>query len=206
MSEKGVHKPMGRWWTALSMVLTVGFVSSMIPVCAEEAVTTQTQTPEQVVQAYYTAMRSGAWQQWASLFHPKATQKFKAMIVPAMQYGATQAQQAGELAEFLEPFGVKTVEELTALSPPAFMAGFMSGLVSANPAMKESLSSQTAKVIGAVDEGPIKHVVVRMFIASGGATVNKVAVISLEQDGATWRVQLTGEIENLAAAFRARAR
>jgi len=204
LRKKEMRKPMGMSRAVLSVALAVGFVSSAIPVHAEE--TAQAQTPEQVVQAYYTAMRAGNWTQWATLFHPQAAQRFQSMTLPVIQQMAAQAEQAGQSAEFLAPFGVKTREELAKVSPQAFLAGFMSSLSAANPMMKQSLATQTAKVIGVVDEGPMKHVVVRASMTGGGTSISKMSVVSLERDGKEWRMQLSGDIEGLAQAFRARAK
>ena len=73
---------MGISRTVLSVALAVGFASSATPVRAEEAAPALAQPPEQVVQAYYTAMRAGNWTQWAGFFHPQAAQKFKSMTLP----------------------------------------------------------------------------------------------------------------------------
>jgi hypothetical protein len=172
---------------------------SSAPTASSSATPSSGDTPEAVGRQYAQAMRAGDWSKAAGLMHPEALRKLRALMAPI-----AEADSSGEVARTL--FQVQSARELATLSDAELFTRLFAFLMTRSPELKESLGGADMTMIGHVAEGPdVVHVVYRFRMPVRGITVEKIETMSMRRNGESWRVLLTGDIEGLAAALRARA-
>jgi hypothetical protein len=155
---------------------------------------------EKVVGDYIAAMSKGDLDTCAGLMHSEALSRLHDTLIPAIE----PATQSGMLEVFLNLFaGVDTAEQLNGLSPEAFFASFVKGVLFAQPGIFDAMKSLEFKVIGTTPEtDSLIHVVYRMTLAMGEAHVDEVETISLARDGDEWRLQLSRDIRGSAERIK----
>ena len=158
------------------------------------------QTPEAVGKRYIGAIRTGDWKQAAALMHPEALKKFRELMLPIVK-----ADTSGQVARSF--FGVTSASQLATLPDAELYVRMMKFLMTSSPELARIMSGSESTVIGHVDEGAdVTHVVFRMRATVNGLTVEKMDTMSMRRFGATWRLLLSGDLEGMAAAMRARFR
>lgn len=166
---------------------------------AEAGSAQATDTPESVGQQYMAAMRKGDWAGAAALMHPDGLRRFRGFIEPV-----ALADTSGEVAQ--QFFGVAKSADLAKLSDSELFARFFKFITTASPEVVEAFSGAEMRPIGHVMEGPdVAHLMGRVRMSVQGITIEKVEAISLQRAGTSWRVQISAEIEGLAAAIKARS-
>jgi hypothetical protein len=158
------------------------------------------QTPEQVAKGYMEAMRSGDMEHVATYMHPAGLEKFKLILVQAAEVlGAADASADPRTDTALKVlFGQDGPQSAKDAAAKELFVRFLDNLHRAAPMMQRMLADSSYEFIGHVDEGGNQtHVVYRVTMNTGGASVTKLEVLSLKRDGEEWKVMLTGEIEGL---------
>jgi hypothetical protein len=180
----------------LLCLLLLGFATAR---AAEEA------TPEAITKRQIGAMRELDWAQVAFYTHPKALAQMKALFLPLATAGAAADNETA--AQMMRTFfGGKSPQELEAETPGAFFQTVMRG-IAVVPDFKKSMSGMHADVLGHVNEGELAaHVVYRLTRPAGEGTSTKIAVTTLERDGATWKALLNTDLETVARAITTRLR
>lgn len=154
-------------------------------------------TPEQVTLQYFQAIQSQGFAVAPRYIHPQEQARFKAMLLPLFEL-----KEAGpNLSKAL--FGqAKTVAEIQAMEPQAFMESVLK-VMGAHMRQAQMELGEMA-IIGTVKEGAIVHVVVRASTGNADTRVTRMSVVSLMPEGDGWKLMLTGSMEGLAQAFKAR--
>jgi hypothetical protein len=172
------------------MVLCIGFGSMPLQPIPPSP------TPEDVAAQALAAMSEQRLDDFAALMHPEALDDFRSMLLPV----AEAAHRKGQSEQLLTLFhGVETMEGLRNLDSKSFFAAFLTGVSEVIPQFAQAMRGMTAEVLGHVMEGgDIAHIVYRGSVALEGATIKKVAVISMKGTDQGWGMLLTGDIENMA--------
>ena len=176
--------------TILMLPLFYGFQLST----AEQGLEKQ-QTPESVVVAYFEAFQNNRLNDLAGYMHPEALNRFRNMLMPVIEQGMKNKNEVKKILSLFD--GVKSIQELKALSPQGFFTSFFKGMSAIIPDMHNIYASTKFQIIGHVNEGEIVHVVYRGSISMNGASMTQLDVVSLKQQGSDWRLLLTGEMENM---------
>jgi hypothetical protein len=181
----------------LLCLFLLGFATAR---AAEEA------TPEAITKRQIDAMRELDWAQVAFYTHPKALAQMKALFLPLATAGAAaDNEMAAQMMRTL--FSGKSPQELEAETPGAFFQTVMQGIAAVVPDFKKSMSGMHADVLGHVNEGELAaHVVYRLTRPAGEGTSTKIAVTTLERDGATWKALLNADLETVSRAITTRLR
>jgi hypothetical protein len=151
------------------------------------------QSPGDVAAAYFKSLKDADWQATAALMHPAALQKFKDL----MSLVAQSPNGKEMLQVFFQASSQKDFDNLAAKD---IFRRFMSSLASLEPDLVEIYASTSQVVLGSVQEGEdVVHLVSRMTVRiESDVVVNQVHLVSLQRDGNTWRLLLTGDMEGLA--------
>ena len=169
---------------------------------ASAATAAELSTPESVAATAIKAMNARSYGEFASYMHPDALKTFRRMMTEILDAAAERKAEAELLKLFRE---AKSVDALKALSDRQFFTSFLEGVTGAVPMMEEALKGAEFEVLGHVKEGPtVAHVVTRMKLKVHEASIRKMSVMSLQQDGPTWKMLLTGEMEGLVTMLKAR--
>lgn len=154
-------------------------------------------SPEQVARQYFQAIQSQGFTVAPRYIHPKEQERFKSMFLPLFELEGAGPNLSKAL------FGqTKTVAEIKAMKPQAFMESVLK--LMAEPMKKAQMELGQATIVGTVKEGSVVHVVVRASTGNAGARITRMSVVSLMPEGNSWKLMLTGSIEGLAQAFKAR--
>jgi hypothetical protein len=156
---------------------------------------------QKVVSEALDAVKAAQWQKFAGLMHPDALRDLKQTFAPALEAADADSDELRQVMRF---FGKpKDVKELLALPPDKFFARFLEGTMESVPRLRKVLSGSEFQMIGTVyEKDGTAHVVYRGRIKVNEVTVSKVDVISLKQDGESWRMLLSGDFKALADQLR----
>jgi len=155
--------------------------------------------PEEVVRDYFHSLRDHGFAGVVEFMHPDEMSRFKAMLVPLIEADA----QSGERDLLDSILGPKaSLADVKSMSPKDFMRACMS-MIDAQ-LDQTRLSFDKVDVLGSVKEDDILHVVSRLRFGVDDIVVTQMEVISLRQYKGDWKLLLTGEMEGLAQALRAR--
>lgn len=156
-------------------------------------------TPEQVERQYFEALRTRGMTAVPEFIHPDELGRFRDMLGPVL---AADTPVASNLRSAV--FGPDTTAEtLQALSPEAFMRGFMAFAQGTMQTMQ--LTVGESHVLGSVNEGEVVHLVTRNTAAAGALQLTQLEVISLKPYQGSWRLLLSGKLEGMAQALKAQA-
>ena len=153
------------------------------------------QAPESVAIAYFEALQNNHLNDLAGYLHLEALNRFRNMLMPVIGQGAKDKNEVKKVLSIFD--GVKSIEELKALSPQGFFTSLFKGMSAINPEMRNIYANTKFQIIGHVNEGDIVHVVYRGSTSMNGASMTQLDVVSLKRQGSDWRLLLTGEMENL---------
>ena len=150
-------------------------------------------SPSDIASAYFTALGKGDWQASTALMHPDALDRFKGIIATA-----TKGKDGKELLQQL--FQVSTQKDFDRLSNAETFRLFWSSMARLQPDLVKAFGMAQQAILGSVAEGEnIVHVVSKVTIRpEPGVSASQIDVVSLQRDGASWRVLLTGDMEGLA--------
>ena len=160
--------------------------------------------PEEVAKGYMEAVKSGDMEQVGTFMHPAALEKFKGILVQVAEIVATADASADPKRNTAIKVLFGDEKPAAAKEVPAkdLFIRFMRNLTGAVPLMRQMLANSAYDFIGHVDEGGNQaHVVYRATLATGGATVTKMEVLTLKRDGDEWKVMLTGDIESFVGGL-----
>jgi hypothetical protein len=156
-------------------------------------------TPEAAAQQYVDALRAGDYGRVAGLTHPDAMRQFKAAMSAMVAMDSS-----GEALSAL--FSVRTRAEFDALPPQEVFARMMKQVVETRPGFGALMSSMTADILGHVTENSdTAHVVYRMHMSSGGVSVAKMDVISMQRSGGQWLALLSGDLQAIVDQAKRRS-
>ena len=161
-------------------------------------------TPEEIAKGYMEAVKSGDSEHVGAFMHPAALEIFKGILVQVAAVVATADADADpkKSTAIKVLFGDVKPEAAKDASAKDLFVHFMANLTTAIPLMRQMLANSTYDFIGHVDEGANQaHVVYRATLATGGATVTKMEVLTLKRDGEEWKVMLTGDIESFVGGL-----
>lgn len=153
------------------------------------------QTPESVAIAYFEALQNNRLNDLAGYMHLEALNRLRAMLMPVIEQGPKDKDESKQALSMFD--GVKSIEELKALSPQGFFTSLFKGISAVYPDMHKIYANTKFQTIGHVIEGDVVHVVYRGSTSINGASMTQLEVVSLKQQGSNWRLLLTGEMENL---------
>jgi hypothetical protein len=155
--------------------------------------------PESVVQDYFAALQQNGLTSAADFMHPDELRRFKEMIFPIL--AAEDAAGRHDLREAM--FGANaTMGDAESASPADFLRAFMRFVAARMSDAKPHFDR--IEVLGAIPEGDVVHVVTRVYVGVGDLAVRQMEVVSLKPSGDDWKLMLTGQMEGLAQALRAR--
>lgn len=162
-------------------------------------------TPEELVDQYFRAFRSGDLEGMAALMHPDELASMQRELVPIIAHGI----DAVESGTAVDPLQLKlfadtdSIDEISSESPQKFFVRFMSWVGRMNPMMKESMREATIETIGHVNEGEnMAHVVYRIRVMAQGARVSQMNVMPAKKNGEEWRLMLSGEINGISELLK----
>jgi len=163
-----------------------------------------------VVRAAFGAYEARQWSEFAALVHPDALTRFRSEQLETADVWEAHADEINAVRQrspatlgrgnpILGQFaGVKTLNELRALSPQMLLARFLEARSpKANPADPDYQPPiSTREIIGEVAETPdLVHVVYRVHTDVGryGRT-ESVEVVPVKRSADGWRLMLNGEL------------
>ncbi|TQV77730.1 hypothetical protein [Denitrobaculum tricleocarpae] len=152
---------------------------------------------ETLARDYFASVQSEGVGAIASALHPDALAEFRAMILPIFEAEAESGQPNFTNAVFGGP---KTIDEIRALDPEAFIGAFMSFL--GQQMQNLNVKFDQIDILGSVPEGEVRHVLARVTVGAGEISVTEMEVLSFTPYEDTWRLQLNGELKGIATALR----
>ena len=155
-------------------------------------------SPESVAQEYFSVLQKDGIGAMGRFMHPDAQAQFKRMIMPLFESEAAEGKSELRAMTFGR---LATLDEIKALDPEAFMNGFMRLVVAQTGDVK--LSFDKLEIVGVVPEGEQRHVLARVTIGANELKMTEFQVLSFLPFKDTWRMQLNGEMQGLAAALKA---
>ena len=156
----------GRWLAACAAVLAA--VPAALPA---------QQTPEEVVQAYYTHYRAGELDRVVALTHPRALEAFKSGFGRFMALAADDEDS---------PFG--EIGDLENLPADSAYLRFMQS-ADEDGGFEEIFGALQVQTLGHVMQGDsVAHVVADASTAFSGVTARQVMVVTLRRHGSRWLV------------------
>jgi hypothetical protein len=157
-------------------------------------------SPEAVTRAAMGAMKTDRMDEFADAMHPDALKQFHSAMSTIVDEAA-KARKANQLLPLFQD--VASVEELKKLDDKQFFVAFLRGMTGRSPDVKRHLAGAEAQILGSVPEGKdTTHVVYRLKLTTGGATLDRMTVASLRRDGSGWKMLLTGDVEGMVAALK----
>lgn len=168
-------------------------LAALLLLAAAPAALPAQETPEAVAGRFLETLRAGDWAANAALMHPEAVGSFKRLFV---ELGGDHPEVVDEL------LGMK-LADLQAMPPAQAYEAFMRKFVGPLAELRQMIVGMRVEMLGHVAEGAdLAHVVYRMRMETDGVSMSKVEVVPLRRDGAGWKVLLTADLENLAAALK----
>ena len=153
-------------------------------------------TPESAAKAAMDAISAQQFTEYGTYMHPEALASFRKMMMEVVE-SAAEAKAETQLLKLFSD--APSVAALQKLNDQEFFGSFLKGVMTSVPMMKEAMSGADTKIIGHVFEGNnLAHVVTRISLTMQGVGMKKMSVISLQKDGESWKMLLTGELEGLA--------
>jgi len=183
------------------------------------------QSPDAAVAAVFEAMASKNWQRVAALADPEFLAQFREkQLVYAeadriakvnrkkneQQYGLPkcvqkyfESQDANFTESFLKGFaGVKTVEQLAALSPPALFASWLAGGEHVRKEEGKNVPPTSRTILGQVPEGDtLAHVVYRITPPPPTQPEAALQMLTVRRENDGWRVLPNEDIRLAGRSF-----
>lgn len=172
---------------SLRMVLAICIVS-----CGSIAAAQTTPTPKQVSEQYFNAIKENGMNAGVEFIHPDEQVRFKDMFMTVLNSVSPEARN-----------GIATVilktdtsfEDLKKMPPNTFMQLF---LKSAQSKLK-GVQLQQFKILGAIAENELMHVLARTSTQLKDLKIEKVTVMTLKRYQNTWKLMLSGELEGFGS-------
>lgn len=156
------------------------------------------ETPEQVYEKYFTAVKQQGVAASADFIHPDELLRFKQMLWPIFENGDEQTRSA--LIQDL--FGKNaTIDTVKNMPPADFYRGFMK--IADVQSKSTNTSYGDTKILGSVNEGDVIHLVTRPTVRTGGFSMTRQEVISLKPYNGSWKLLLAGKLEGIGKAVKA---
>ena len=150
----------------------------------------------EVARGYLEAIRAEGFAAQARYLHPEELARFQRMLIPVFE--AHQAE--GNRALLNATFGRNaSVTDARLAEPADFMRRFVRVMAVRLP--EQPVGFDQLQVLGAVEEAPGMHVLVRLRTGSGEGAVESLEVVSLLPDGGAWRVRLSPKLEAAARSM-----
>lgn len=151
---------------------------------------------ESVARAYFDVLQTEGMTSVGRFMHPDALGAFKEMLVPVFEAEAAAGQ--GQLRAMTFG-GAATIDDVRSQDPESFMNGFMN--IVAAQAGDARISFDKLEMLGVVSEGEQRHLLVRITVGADVVTLTEFEVLSFLPFEGSWRLQLNGEMQGLAAAL-----
>jgi hypothetical protein len=149
-------------------------------------------SPEDVALEYFAALQiEGLPAATVRYLHPDALVEFKEMVMPLIENGDPILSLV---------FPEMTLEQVKALDPAELTRRFFGAIPS--PVFAPEPRFDQMEIVGVVSEGDQRHVLARVTVRMGEASMTDFDVMSFVPFGDTWRMQLTGELRGVAAELR----
>ncbi|TXH67303.1 MAG: hypothetical protein E6Q88_10805 [Lysobacteraceae bacterium] len=175
-----------------AVILVLAFCAQTPPLRAAEL--GKDASPEQVAGEAYARMQAGQWEQAAELFDPAALRQFREMMAPLMEAGGGEAMATMLLGE------EATADVVKAMSDAEFLGRFMRTVMQRSGAKLERQD-----ILGGVAEGQDRiHLVTRTTASAMGIGMTQLEVVTVHQTSQGWRLALSGKLDGMAQALRAR--
>lgn len=162
------------------------------------ATTAQSRTPEEVVRAYFDAMRSSDETAVARLMHPDDLREFREKQQPLIQVALRSSRNRVGFSGFVDPYDPK---KMRAFSDEDFMATFIRWGEQWQPQGTAYLKKAAIRVIGHVPDGEFQHVVVEMTMERDEAEIEQRTVVTTKTFEGEPYLGLTTDIKTLALAL-----
>ena len=168
--------------------------------CRESAVSeSDAKAATEAATAYLNALKDGGFGAAPAYLHPEALERFKALVMPALDAESARGTRSLLNATFGRE---ATFAAARSADPADFMARFVRVVSARDPDAAPRFSALTA--LGVVPEGERLHVLVRLGAGSGPDAPERLEVVSLLADGHGWKVLLDGRLEGIAGALAGR--
>ncbi|WP_296250402.1 hypothetical protein [uncultured Stenotrophomonas sp.] len=175
------------------------WITTLLLACLLPNAARAEQTPEDVGRAYKEAINARGMAAMTDFIHPEELQRFKSMFAPLLTEEQTESSAALLHIYFGEDASVESVREMPA---GTFMARIMKFAESQMGGAAVRIEDQ--QFLGSVNEGALVHMVTRNTVSIGAIRLTKMEVVSMRPYGDSWRMLLSGDVEGMAKAIRAR--
>lgn len=156
----------------------------------------QSTTPESIALELSEAYKELDFDRAADMMHPDALQGLKEMVMDIMSFDST-----GSIAILFT--GETDPEAIQNMHPKTAFSRFMEGLLQIQPEMAQAFTSLETETLGHIMEGEsIAHVVTRGKLSVMGIDMEQMEVMTLKRHEDTWLALLSGDISNMAQAFK----
>lgn len=156
----------------------------------------QKTTPESIATDLSQAYKQLDFDRAADMMHPDALQDLKEMVNDIMSLDSTGSVAIIFTGE-TDPVAIKNMHPKTAFTR------FMEGLLQIQPEMAHAFTSLETEALGHIPEGEsIVHVVTRGKVSMMGIDMEQMEVMTLKRHEDSWLALLSGDINNIAQAFR----
>lgn len=151
---------------------------------------------ESIARAYFEVLQTEGMTSVGQFMHPDALAAFKEMLLPVYEAEAA----AGGFQLRAMTFGHEaTLEDVRSRDPESFLNGFMN--IIAAQAGDARISFDRLEILGVVPEGEQRHVLARITVGVDQLSITQFEVLSFVPYEGSWKMQLNGEMQGLAAAL-----
>lgn len=163
--------------------------------CTPTAFADAGQEAGQAVERFYQAFYQQHWSDAAAEMHPEALSTLHRMLV----HIAETTSDLKERQQFLREFGgVETIAAFKTIDPKVAFVRMYNAALKQSTAEYQSMWRQSRlKVLGAVQEGDVYHVVLRTYSQIAGFAGSVVTVASVKRDQGKWKVYTSMEFERV---------
>jgi hypothetical protein len=152
---------------------------------------------EQAALAQLGAMQAGGLLAVLDFMHPDEVDRLGAMLRPMLDVAGDDAARA----EAVALLGVDSIEQARKLSGPELVRALFGTL---DGRLQGVVRFERFDLVGSVAEGEVVHVLVRVHLGGTGMRMHKLDVMSLKLHRGEWRSLLSGDIEGIGKAIKAR--
>ena len=156
----------------------------------------QQTSPESVALDLSQAYKHLDFDRVAEMMHPEALNNLQEMVLDIMALDST-----GSVAIIFT--GETDPAIIQNLHPQTSFSRFMEGLIQLQPEMAHAFTSLETEAIGHIMEGEsLAHVVTRGKVSMMGTEVEHMEIMTMKRHNDGWLAMLSGDINNMAQAFR----
>jgi hypothetical protein len=188
--RKITHSKQSRWTVARRattcaaiFILCIGTVSAQ-------------STPEAAVLNYLEVVSSEGFSEVAALIHPDALVFLKETLMPIMLDPGSPAFEHLFLGDVFGPG--TTREAVSKMTPHDFVRAV---LIYASIGVPVGFTMK-ADVVGVVNEGDLRHVLLRVGPDKQAAGVNHMEVVTVKQYESNWMIMPSGEFQGISRLLR----